>query len=136
MSTKTRAGTAKALDPGRYPAFAVTVDVVVLTVASGALQAVLIRRGVPPFAGMWAIPGGFKRPDETLDKAAWGVRLDGANFWRKVFGDEGWVTPTGRHARPGANGGKPAELYRPGPRWRQGGPIRRSPRKDGGKKGR
>src|SRR5205807_10605357 len=70
MSTKTGAGTAKALDPGRYPAFAVTVDVVVLTVASGALQAVLIRRGVPPFTGMWAIPGGFKRPTETLDEAA------------------------------------------------------------------
>src|SRR5207237_6400336 len=51
-------------------AFAVTVDVVVLTVAGGALQALLVRRGVPPFAGRWAIPGGFKRPDETLDEAA------------------------------------------------------------------
>src|SRR5438309_2256923 len=71
MSTKTRARTAKAFDPGRYPAFAVTVDVVVVTVAAGALQALLVRRGVPPFAGMWAIPGGFKRPEETLDEAAW-----------------------------------------------------------------
>ena len=222
---------------------------VVLTVAGGALQALLVRRGVPPFAGRWAIPGGFKRPDETLDEAAlrelsqetgvdgarlltqfgaygdperdprmnvvtvaylavvrqvtgiaagsdaaaaalvpvsdvvsgkvelafdhtrivrdavdrvradldltggatafvgptftlaelravyeavWGIRLDGANFRRKVFGDEGWVIPTGRHAQPGANGGKPAELYRPGPRWRQGGPIRRSSRQEGG----
>ena len=57
-------------DPSRYPAFAVTVDVVVLTVADGMLKVLLIRRGVPPFEGMWAIPGGFKRPAETLDQAA------------------------------------------------------------------
>jgi 8-oxo-dGTP diphosphatase len=57
-------------DPSEFPAFAVTVDVVVLTIADGRLQALLIRRGVPPFEGMWAIPGGFKRPTETLDEAA------------------------------------------------------------------
>jgi 8-oxo-dGTP diphosphatase len=57
-------------DPSEFPAFAVTVDVVVLTIADGVLQALLVRRGVPPFEGMWAIPGGFKRPTETLDEAA------------------------------------------------------------------
>ena len=29
-----------------------------------------MRRGEAPFEGMWAIPGGFKRPTETLDEAA------------------------------------------------------------------
>ena len=57
-------------DPSHFPAFAVTVDVVILTVSDGRLQVLLVRRGVEPFQGMWAIPGGFKRPDETLDEAA------------------------------------------------------------------
>jgi 8-oxo-dGTP diphosphatase len=57
-------------DPTRYPAFAVTVDIVILTMAAGSLQVLLVRRGEAPFQGMWAIPGGFKRPPETLDEAA------------------------------------------------------------------
>ena len=57
-------------DAREFPAFAVTVDIVVFTMADRALQVVLVRRGEAPFQGMWAIPGGFKRPDETLDEAA------------------------------------------------------------------
>ena len=34
------------------------------------LHVLLVRRGEAPFEGMWAIPGGFKRPTETLDEAA------------------------------------------------------------------
>ena len=57
-------------DSSGFPPFAVTVDVVILTMAEGLLQALLVRRGEAPFEGMWATPGGFKRPDETLDAAA------------------------------------------------------------------
>jgi 8-oxo-dGTP diphosphatase len=57
-------------DAGRFPSFAVTVDIVILTMAEGVLDVLLVRRGEEPFKGMWAIPGGFKRPDETLDQAA------------------------------------------------------------------
>jgi 8-oxo-dGTP diphosphatase len=57
-------------DARDFPAFAVTVDIVVFTMSDGVLQVVLVRRGEAPFQGMWAIPGGFKRPDETLDEAA------------------------------------------------------------------
>jgi ADP-ribose pyrophosphatase len=48
----------------------VTVDVVILTMSEGTLHVLLVRRGEAPFQGMWAIPGGFKRPTETLDEAA------------------------------------------------------------------
>lgn len=71
MSTKTRdPGVPADYDPSRFPAFAVTVDVVILTMSDGTLQVLLVRRGEAPFQGMWAIPGGFKRPTETLDQAA------------------------------------------------------------------
>lgn len=228
-------------DPSHFPAFAVTVDMVILTMTDGRLHVLLVRRGVAPFAGRWAVPGGFKRPEETLDEAAgrelreetgvkaaslltqfgaygdpgrdprmnvvtvaylavlrdvgavvagsdaayaalipiadvldgelelafdheriirdavdrvrvdlelrgvatafvgptftlaelravyeavWGVHLDGANFRRSLLAEDGWVIPTGRRTAPGPAGGKPAELFRAGRMWRNGGPIR------------
>jgi len=229
-------------DPSSFPAFGVTVDVVILTMSAAKLHVLLVSRGEKPFKGMWAIPGGFKRPTETLDEAAkrelveetgvdatrlltqfgaygdpgrdprlnvvtiaylavirdvgavvagsdaaaaalvpvsdalgrkielafdhlrilrdaverarlelevsgiatafvgttftmaelravyeaiWGVQLDAANFRRSIVGEDGWVIPTGRRARPGSSGGRPAELYRAGRAWNHGGPIHR-----------
>jgi 8-oxo-dGTP diphosphatase len=57
-------------DAGKFSSFAVTVDIVILTMADGVLHVLLVRRGEEPFKSMWATPGGFKRPDETLDEAA------------------------------------------------------------------
>ncbi|WP_405011320.1 NUDIX domain-containing protein [Kitasatospora sp. NBC_01539] len=57
-------------DPSAFPPFAVTVDLVVLTVREHELCALLVRRGEPPFQGYWALPGGFVRPDEGLAEAA------------------------------------------------------------------
>ena len=245
MATRTQqANVPPGYDPSKFPAFAVTVDVVILTMAEGGvLHVLLVRRGQEPFEGMWAIPGGFKRPDETLDEAArrelseetgvdvpslltqfgaygdpgrdprmnvvtvgylavlrevgtivagtdaahaalvpvsdileerielafdhlrivrdavervrielelsgiatafvgttftmaelravyeaiWGVQLDAANFRRSLLGEDGWVIPTGRTARPGPGGGRPAELYRAGRAWKHGVPIHRT----------
>ena len=71
METRTELpGVAAEYDLSQFPAFAVTVDMVILTVSARRLHVLLVRRGVAPFAGMWAIPGGFKRPTETLDEAA------------------------------------------------------------------
>jgi 8-oxo-dGTP diphosphatase len=248
VATKTGRGQAPAnYDPSQFPAFAVTVDVVILSMVEDTLQVLLVRRGETPFQGMWAIPGGFKRPTETLDEAAkrelreetgvdaaslltqfgaygdperdprmnvvtvaylavlrdvgaivagtdaadaalvpvsdvlnekldlafdhlrivrdaiervrvelevsgvatafvgatftlaelravyeaiWGVQLDAANFRRTIVAEDGWVIPTGRRARPGPTGGRPAELYRAGRAWRSGGPIHRVQRAD------
>ena len=71
MTTEPRREQAPAgYDPSQFPAFAVTVDVVILTMSDARLHVLLVRRGEAPYQGMWAIPGGFKRPAETLDEAA------------------------------------------------------------------
>ncbi|WP_035856511.1 NUDIX hydrolase [Cryptosporangium arvum] len=56
-------------DPRDFPAVAVTVDVVALTIREGSLQVLLVERGEAPFAGRLALPGGFVK-SETLDDAA------------------------------------------------------------------
>jgi 8-oxo-dGTP diphosphatase len=57
-------------NPLDYPPAAVTVDLVVLTIRRGDLAVLLIRRGAEPYLGRLALPGGFVRPDESLDAAA------------------------------------------------------------------
>ena len=49
---------------------AVTVDVVIFSLVENDLRVLLVKRRTPPFEGMWAIPGGFVRPDESLETAA------------------------------------------------------------------
>ena len=54
----------------QYPRPALTVDCVVFGFDEGELKVLLIERGLEPFKGRWALPGGFVRVDETLDEAA------------------------------------------------------------------
>lgn len=56
-------------DPHTFPPFAVTADIVVLTV-DDALSVLLIERGADPFAGSLALPGGFVLPEESVADAA------------------------------------------------------------------
>lgn len=58
-------------DVSAHPPFAVTVDLTVFTIHDGALSVLLIRRGDDPYAGRWALPGGFVEPDEDAATAAW-----------------------------------------------------------------
>lgn len=61
-------------EPGKYtyqyPHPAVTVDCVIFGFDGKSLRILLIERGVEPFKGRWALPGGFVRIDETVDAAA------------------------------------------------------------------
>jgi 8-oxo-dGTP diphosphatase len=57
-------------DASAFPSVAVTVDIVLLTIRQGVLSVLLIRRGAPPFRGLWALPGGFVQPGEDLETAA------------------------------------------------------------------
>lgn len=52
------------------PLAAVTVDLVLLTIRDDELVVLCVRRGVRPYLGKLALPGGFVRPDETLLVAA------------------------------------------------------------------
>lgn len=47
---------------------AVSVDIVLFS--DDGSRILLIRRKAPPYQGMWAIPGGFVEPDETVEQAA------------------------------------------------------------------
>ena len=53
-----------------YPRPALTVDVVVFALDEEDLKVMLIQRDLEPFAGQWALPGGFVHVQETLDEAA------------------------------------------------------------------
>jgi 8-oxo-dGTP diphosphatase len=52
------------------PSFSLAVDVVILTIRDSRLTVLLIERGVQPYQGQLALPGGFVLPDEDLDDAA------------------------------------------------------------------
>jgi 8-oxo-dGTP diphosphatase len=48
----------------------VTADIVLFTIRDRSLQLLLIKRAAKPFAGRYALPGGFVKQDESLDAAA------------------------------------------------------------------
>jgi 8-oxo-dGTP diphosphatase len=57
-------------------------------------------------------------------ETVWGVRLDPANFRRKVLSTPGFVETTGRRTAP-EGGGRPAELYHQGTTTKLELPLRR-----------
>lgn len=60
----------KNYDPADYERPSVTVDVVIFSLVHADLQVLLVKRKNAPFAGVWAIPGGFVHINESLEEAA------------------------------------------------------------------
>lgn len=53
-----------------YPRPAVTVDCVLFGFDKGEIKVLLTKRGIEPFIGKWAFPGGFIQEQETADDCA------------------------------------------------------------------
>lgn len=53
-----------------FPRPSVSTDCLVFAVDGKELQVLLIKRGHDPFAGQWALPGGFLEMDEDLETCA------------------------------------------------------------------
>jgi 8-oxo-dGTP diphosphatase len=63
--------TAQTYDARIYDRPSVTVDVVIFSILEEQLKVLLIKRKSWPHEGMWAIPGGFVKMDESLEAAAY-----------------------------------------------------------------
>ena len=53
-----------------YPHPSVTTDCVIFGFDGTKLRVLLVERGVEPFKGRWAFPGGFLKMDESAEKGA------------------------------------------------------------------
>ena len=81
----------------RFPVFAVTADIVALTLREGRLCVLLIRRSSSVFTGRWALPGGFVHVDEPLEDTAYrelreeaGITADAVRLEQlRSYGDPG-----------------------------------------------
>lgn len=54
----------------KYPHPAVTTDCVIFGFDGEELKVLLIERGITPYKGHWAFPGGFLNPNETAEEGA------------------------------------------------------------------
>ncbi len=53
-----------------YPRPAVTTDCIIFGFDAGEIKVLLVERGIEPFRGRWAFPGGFLHMDENADECA------------------------------------------------------------------
>lgn len=54
----------------KFPHPSVTTDCVIFGFDGAELNVLLIKRGIDPYKGRWAMPGGFLNPEETAEEGA------------------------------------------------------------------
>ncbi len=54
----------------KYPHPSVTTDCVIFGFDGTKLRVLLVQRGIEPFKGRWAFPGGFMKMDESAEEGA------------------------------------------------------------------
>lgn len=54
----------------KYPHPSVTADCVIFGFDGVSIKVLLVQRGIEPFKGKWAFPGGFMQIDETVEECA------------------------------------------------------------------
>lgn len=54
----------------KYPHAAITADCVIYGFDGERLKILLVERGVEPYKGMWSLPGGFMKIDESVEETA------------------------------------------------------------------
>ncbi len=111
-----------------YPRPALTVDCVVFGLDEEDFKVVLIQRDLEPFAGKWALPGGFVHVDESLEDAA---RAGTARGGRPVEGLPGAALHLRRRGPRPPRADRHRGLLRPGqhPRPPRAGRHRRPQRR-------
>lgn len=82
-----------------YPRPAVTVDILLFHGAAKDMEILLIERRHEPFAGHWALPGGFVDKDESLEAAAARELLEETGLRRARFTQVGAFGDPGRDPR-------------------------------------
>lgn len=54
----------------KYPHAAITADCVIYGFDGERLKILLVERGIEPYKGQWALPGGFMKIDESIEETA------------------------------------------------------------------
>lgn len=84
---------------GDYPRPSLTADVVLLRHHVGRIQVLLIERRKDPFAGFFALPGGFVGPDESPRQGAARELLEETATEARLLVDVGTFGDPGRDPR-------------------------------------